>query len=63
MKSRSHANRLSRRSFVGGTAALVFGIAAIWLFVRMLASRAFHYFSYYAWSVGGLFLAWLYVTA
>jgi undecaprenyl-diphosphatase len=44
---------------VGGAAALVSGIAAIWLFVRLLRTRAFYRFAYYAWAVGALFLTWL----
>jgi undecaprenyl-diphosphatase len=44
---------------VGALAALVSGVAAIWLFVRLLEHRAFHVFAYYAWAVGALFLAWL----
>lgn len=39
--------------------ALVSGIAAIWLFVRLLRTRAFHRFAYYAWAVGAMFLVWL----
>ena len=44
-----------------GTAAvvLVSGIAAIWLFLRLLRSNAFHLFSYYTWIVGAAFLGWL----
>jgi undecaprenyl-diphosphatase len=44
---------------VGGAAALVSGVAAIWLFVRLLRQRSFHRFAYYTWSVGALFLLWL----
>ncbi len=57
------ASRASREELmllgVGGLAALVSGLAAIWLFIRLLRSRMFHFFAYYAWAVGGLFLAWL----
>ncbi|HXV37201.1 MAG TPA: undecaprenyl-diphosphate phosphatase, partial [Myxococcota bacterium] len=31
---------------IAGAAALVSGVAAIWLFVRLLQQRSFHYFSY-----------------
>lgn len=44
---------------LGGAVALVSGVAAIWLFVRFLRSRAFHRFAYYTWAVGGAFLLWL----
>ena len=44
---------------LGSAAALVAGIAAIWLFIRMLDRQIFHLFAYYAWAVGGLFLFWI----
>lgn len=44
---------------VGGIAALVAGIAAIWLFVRLLETHGFYRFAYYTWAVGALFLVWL----
>jgi undecaprenyl-diphosphatase len=47
---------------VGGIAALFTGVAAIWGFVRLLQSRAFYSFAYYAWAVGAAFLAWLAVS-
>ncbi len=37
---------------IAGASALVFGIAAIWLFVRLLQTRGFHYFAYYVWALG-----------
>ncbi len=40
----------------GATVAFVSGIAAIWLFVRLLRSRGFHRFAYYAWALGALTL-------
>ena len=43
---------------LGGVAALVSGIAAIWAFVRLLDSRGFHRFAYYTWAVGAGILAW-----
>jgi undecaprenyl-diphosphatase len=44
---------------IGCTSALVSGMAAIWLFVRMLKRQAFHHFAWYAWAAGAAFLAWL----
>jgi undecaprenyl-diphosphatase len=44
---------------VGGIAALVAGIAAIWLFVRLLETHGFYRFAYYTWAAGALFLVWL----
>jgi undecaprenyl-diphosphatase len=43
----------------GGVAAVLMGIAAIWLFVRLLRTREFHRFAYYTWAVGLAFLVWL----
>jgi len=37
---------------LAGAAALVSGVAAIWLFVRLLGGGRFHRFAYYAWAVG-----------
>jgi len=44
---------------IGGAAALVSGLLAIWLFIWLLRRQTFYVFSYYAWTVGALFLAWL----
>jgi undecaprenyl-diphosphatase len=44
---------------VGAAAALVSGVAAIWLFVRLLRRKSFHAFAYYTWAAGAAFLAWL----
>lgn len=44
---------------VGGAVACVSGVAALALFVRLLRSRAFHRFAWYAWAVGASFLLWL----
>ncbi len=44
---------------VGGAVALVSGIFAILLFVRLLRTQAFHRFAYYTWGVGAAFLLWL----
>jgi undecaprenyl-diphosphatase len=43
---------------VGGVAALVSGVLAIWLFVRMLGRSLFHYWAAYCWVVGAAFLVW-----
>jgi undecaprenyl-diphosphatase len=43
----------------GGFVALVAGVAAIWLFVRLLQTRGFYRFAYYTWLAGALFLGWL----
>jgi undecaprenyl-diphosphatase len=50
-----HAGALA----VGCVAALAAGLAAIWLFVRLLRTRGFHRFAYYTWAAGALFLVWL----
>ena len=44
---------------VGGAAALVSGLLAIWLFVRMLDRSLFHYWAGYCWAVGAAFLFWV----
>jgi undecaprenyl-diphosphatase len=43
---------------VGFAAALMSGLAAIALFVRMLDRRLFHAWAWYCWAVGGAFLLW-----
>jgi undecaprenyl-diphosphatase len=43
---------------LGAVSALVSGVVAIWLFVRLLRSRGFHYFAFYTWTVGALVLGW-----
>lgn len=43
----------------GGAAALVSGLFALWLFVRLLRGRRFYHFAFYTWTVGAGFLAWL----
>lgn len=52
------ASQLSALS-VGGAAALVSGIFAIWLFVLLLRKQSFYAFSYYTWAAGAAFLVWL----
>ncbi len=47
--------------WVGGISALLAGIAAITLFVRLLKHGGFHLFAWYAWAVGSLFLAWIWI--
>lgn len=42
---------------VGGATALVAGIAAIWLFVRLLRTQGFHYFALYTWVAGAIVIA------
>jgi len=42
---------------LGGAAAFVSGIAAIWLFVKLLRSRGFYRFAYYTWALGLVTLA------
>jgi undecaprenyl-diphosphatase len=44
---------------LGGAVALVSGVAAIWLFVRLLRSQAFYHFAWYAWAAGALALFFL----
>jgi len=46
---------------IGFVAALVSGVFAIRVFVRMLSRRTFHHFAYYCWAVGTAYLvaAWL----
>lgn len=41
-------------------AALVSGVAAIWLLLRLLARRAFHRFAPYCWMMGMATLAWVF---
>jgi undecaprenyl-diphosphatase len=45
----------------GFVSALVAGVAAIAIFLRMLRARSFHRFAYYCWVVGAAYLvaAWL----
>lgn len=43
---------------IGGAAALVSGLIAISLFVRMLDRSLFHHWAWYCWLVGGGFLLW-----
>lgn len=43
----------------GALAAGLSGIAAIWLFVRLLRGQRFYRFAFYTWPVGALFLLWL----
>jgi undecaprenyl-diphosphatase len=38
----------------GGLVAFLSGVAAIKVFIRMLAGRKFHYFAYYCWAAGSL---------
>lgn len=54
-------NGLSAAAF-GGAAALLSGLAALWLFVRLLRTRHFYRFAYYPVPVGLAFLAWLWLA-
>ncbi|MGE4650493.1 MAG: undecaprenyl-diphosphate phosphatase [Myxococcota bacterium] len=47
--------------WLGGGVALIVGIAAIALFVRLLQGGSLYRFAYYTWSVGALFLVWLWL--
>jgi undecaprenyl-diphosphatase len=44
---------------LGAAVALVSGVAAIWLFVRLLRTQMFYRFAYYTWGAGAAFLLWL----
>jgi len=46
---------------LGAAVAAVSGLAALWLFVRMLAH--FHRFALYTWAAGAAFLAYLWLAA
>lgn len=43
---------------IGAGTALISGLFAIWLFVRMLDRSLFHTWAWYCWGVGGAFLVW-----
>jgi undecaprenyl-diphosphatase len=45
----------------GATVAAVTGVLAIRTFVALLARESFHYFAPYCWTVGVLFLGWLWL--
>lgn len=47
---------------VGGLAAALSGLLALWLFVRLLRGRHFYQFAWYTWVVGAAFLAYLALT-
>lgn len=46
----------------GAVVATISGVAAIWLFVRLLESQRFHAFAYYTLPVGAAFLAYTQLT-
>ena len=48
-----------RAMALGGVASLVSGLAALWLFVRLLRSGSFHKFAWYTWAAGAAFLVYL----
>ena len=43
----------------GGIAALISGIGALWLFVRMMRQRRLFRYAYYTWGMGAAFLLYL----
>ncbi len=43
---------------VGAALALVSGLAALALFVRLLRNHAFHHFAWYVWPLGALVIFW-----
>ena len=43
----------------GGAMAALSGVAALWLFLRVLKERSFHQFAWYTWTAGAAFLFWL----
>jgi undecaprenyl-diphosphatase len=43
----------------GGLAALVSGLAALWLFARMMRRRRLFRYAYYTWGAGTVFLIYL----
>ncbi len=45
---------------LGCIAALLSGLAALWLFVRLLRDQRFYRFSYYVWTLGAVVLIWQY---
>lgn len=45
--------------FLGGIAALVSGLAALWLFVWLLRGQRFYLFAWYAWIIGAATLIYL----
>ncbi len=47
---------------VGGASALLSGLAALWLFLRLLRSRGFHRFAWYCWGLGAALLGALWLT-
>lgn len=44
---------------IGAACALLAGLAALWLFVRLLRARRFHHFAWYCFAAAALFLGWL----
>ena len=44
---------------IGAAAAALSGLAALAIFVRLLASQRFHVFAYYCWAAGAAFLVYL----
>lgn len=46
----------------GSVAALISGLLALASFIWLLRSQRFYIFAWYAWLVGGAFVAWTYIT-
>jgi undecaprenyl-diphosphatase len=55
---RAASPELMSAVLTGGVAALVTGLFAIWLFVRMLETHTFYWFAFWAWGAGAAFLGW-----
>lgn len=45
----------------GGAAALISGLLALIAFVWLLRTQRFHTFAWYAWIIGGAYLAWIFL--
>jgi undecaprenyl pyrophosphate phosphatase UppP len=59
LKAEPPSPELVRAMLVGGAVALVSGIAALALFMRVLRAGTFHRFAWYTWAAGSAFLVWL----
>jgi undecaprenyl-diphosphatase len=52
------ANAAAGPMLLGAAVAAISGLAALALFVRLLARQRFHAFAYYCWAAGGAFLVY-----
>jgi undecaprenyl-diphosphatase len=59
LKSEPPSAELWRAMAVGGAVALVSGVAALAVFMRVLRAGTFHRFALYTWVAGSAFLVWL----